>query len=126
MLSGLNVLLLGSILGHVQKFWTVQQNKTKSSDQSSDMIRNANKNKLSTCSLYWEPSDICTKMRMSCLNQTRQREHSFTPFVLLTTDSSAWTVRKQTRICLLCGQDSGSDCKFYFLLMQRNTHIQCD
>ncbi len=63
MLSGLNVLLLGSILGHVQKFWTVQQNKTKSSDQSSDTIRNANKNKLSTCSLYWEPSDICTKMR---------------------------------------------------------------
>ncbi len=46
--------------------------KTKCSDQSSDTIRDAIKYKLSTCSLRWETSDICTKTRTICLNQTRQ------------------------------------------------------
>ncbi len=63
--------------------------KTKYSEQSSDTIRDAIKNKLSICSLHWDPSDIYTKMRTSGLNQMRQRKCSFTPFVLLT-DASAW------------------------------------
>ncbi len=56
--------------------------------KSSDTIRDAVKNKLSTCSLRWDPSDICTKTWTICLNQTRQNERSFTAFVL-TTDSRA-------------------------------------
>ncbi len=50
--------------------------KKKCSDQSSDTIRGATKDKLSTCSLRWDPSDICTKTQMSFLNQTRQSERS--------------------------------------------------
>ncbi len=66
------------------------------------MIRDAIKHKLSTFTLRWDTSDICTKSRTSRLNQTCQREHSFTPFVLLTMDSIAWTVSKnQTLICIL-------------------------
>ncbi len=38
----------------------------------------------------------CYEVRMSCLNQTRQSERSFTPFVL-TTDSSTWIVSESKR-----------------------------
>ncbi len=44
--------------------------ETKCFGQSSDTIRYAFKNKLSTCSLHWDPSDIYTKTQTSCLNQT--------------------------------------------------------
>ncbi len=72
--------------------------KTKSSDQSSDTIRDA---KLCSCFLRWDPSDICTKTRTSCLNQMHQNERSVTSFVLLT-DSSSWTMSER-------------DCSFYLL-----------
>ncbi len=50
-----------------------KQNIPKS-EQSSDTIWDAIKNNLSTCSLRWDPSDICTKTRMSCLNQTQKKK----------------------------------------------------
>ncbi len=78
------------------------------------MIRGAIKNKLSTCSLRWDPSDICTKTWTSCLNQTCQSENSFTAFVLMT-DSSTWTVSESKRTsvyCIQCRQDISSDCNF--------------
>ncbi len=62
--------------------------KTKCSDRSSDTTRDAIKNKPSTCSLRWDPSDICTKTQTRCLNQTRQSKRSINPFVP-TTDPSA-------------------------------------
>ncbi len=43
--------------------------------------------KQSTCSLRWDPSDICTKTRTSCLNQTHQSKRSINPLDLKT-DSS--------------------------------------
>ncbi len=92
--------------------------KTKCSEQSSDTIQDAIKNKLSTCSLCWDPSDICTKTRTSCLNQTRQSERSFTTFVL-TTDSSVWTVSESERAyvnSIQCRQDIASHCNFYSTL----------
>ncbi len=101
--------------------------KTKCSDQSSDTIRDAIKNKLSTCSLCWDPSDICTETRNSCFNQTCQSERSFTPFVRLTTDTSAWTVSESecaSVYCIQCRQDSGSDCKFLFAFDTRIQHDQ--
>ncbi len=91
--------------------------------KSSDTIWYAIKNKLSTCSLCWDPSDICTKMRMNRLNQS---ECSFTPFVVWMTDSSAWTVSESecaSVYCIQCRQDSGSDCNFYFaFVMTRHSH----
>ncbi len=111
--------------------------KTKSSEQSSDTIRDAIKNKLSTYSLRWDPSDICTKTWTNCSNQKRQSERSFTPFVRLMMDSSAWTVSEKksehmkasetnTHLYTVCRQDSGSECNFYLFLMRRNTRIQHD
>ncbi len=101
---------------------------SKRSRHSSDMIRGAIKNKLSTCSLRWGPSNICTKMRMSCLNQMRQSEVLSLPFVL-TTESSVWTMSESERAsvyCIQCRQDSGRDSNFYFLLTRHDTRIQCD
>ncbi len=51
--------------------------KIKCFEQSSYMIRDAIINKLSTCSLCWDPSDICTKMRTSGLNQMHQNKMFF-------------------------------------------------
>ncbi len=58
--------------------------------KSSDTIRGAIKNKLSTCSLHWNSSDICTKTWTSCLNQTCQSKRSFTASVLTTESSMDW------------------------------------
>ncbi len=63
----------------------------------------------------------------SSLNQTHESERSFTPFVLLTTDSSVWTLSESKHAfvyCIQCRQDS--DCNFYLLLTQRDTLIQRD
>ncbi len=96
--------------------------KTTCSDQSSDMIWGTIKNKLSTCLWRWD-SDIFTKTRMSCLNQTLQSKCSFTPFVLLT-DSSVWTVSESEHAsvyCIQCRQDSSSNCNL--LLMWRTFSV---
>ncbi len=109
--------------------------KTKSSEQSSDTVRDAIKNKLSTYSLRWDPSDICTKTWTNCSNQKRQSERSFTPFVrLMMMDSSAWTVSEKksehmkasemnTHLYTVCRQDSGSECNFYLFLMRRDATL---
>ncbi len=78
--------------------------KTTCSDQFSDMIWGAIKNKLSTCLWHWDPSDILTKMRMSYLNQTCQSECSFTLFVLLT-DSSVWTPKANAHLYTVSSVD---------------------
>ncbi len=100
--------------------------KTKYSEQSSDMIRDAIKKKyLSTCSLQWDSSNICTET--SCLNQMCQSKQFFTLFVVLTTDLSTWTVSENERAsvyCIHCRQDSSRDCNFYLLLTWSDTHIQ--
>ncbi len=74
--------------------------ETKSSDQSSDTIQCAITNKLSTCSLRWDLSDICTKTRTRCLIQTCQSERSFTPFVL-TTDGLRTVSESERTYCIL-------------------------
>ncbi len=78
----------------------VYKKNKKCSDQSSDMIQDVIKNKLSTCSFML--GFFCTKTRSSCLNQMHQSEHSFTPFVLLTTDSTAWTVTESECASVYC------------------------
>ncbi len=75
--------------------------KTKYSEQSFNTIWDAIKTKLSACSLCWDPSDICTKMQTSCLNQMHQSERSFTAFVLMT-HSSTWTVSESEHASLYC------------------------
>ncbi len=75
--------------------------------------------KLSTCSLRWDPSDICTQTWIRYLNRTCQSNRSFTSFVL-TTDSNMWTVSESERASVYfiqCRQDISSDCNFYFLLI---------
>ncbi len=57
------------------------------------MIQDAIKNKLSTCSLCWDPSDICTKMQTSCLNRTRHLNQT-----ILSLHFSYW----QIQACGLC------------------------
>ncbi len=100
--------------------------KTKCCDQSSNTIQDAIKNKLSTCSLHWDPSDICTKTWTSYLNQTHQSERSFTLFVWLI-DSSVCGLCQKVNAHLYwiqCRQDSSSDCNFYLLLTWCDTCIQ--
>ncbi len=81
---------------------------------------------LSTYSLRWDPSDICTTMRTSCLTKrVKANVHSL---------HLSWRQTRARRLCqkcasvycIQCRQDSGSDCNFYLLLTRRNTHIQCN
>ncbi len=83
--------------------------KTKSSEQSSNMVWDAIKINYPLVP-YAGKLDICAKTWTSCLNQMLQTECSFSPFVLLMTDSSLWTVSESERVsvyCIQCRQDSG-------------------
>ncbi len=83
--------------------------KTKSSEQSSNMVWDAIKINYPLVP-YAGKLDICAKTWTSCLNQMLQAECSFSPFVLLMTDSSLWTVSESERVsvyCIQCRQDSG-------------------